>query len=221
MLGGGFDFFAEVGHVDAQVVRVFLVARTPDVAEELAVGDDLSAMLEQQTEECVFFDGEVNVRAGLGHGASREIDLHVAERCDAYLAGGLGAAEEDADAGEEFAAAEGFGEVVVGAGIQGGDLGGFVALDGEDEDGRVAPLAEAAEDVEAAHVGQAEVEDDGVGALDGGFVEAEGGVFGFAHPVTAGLKRDAEEAADLDLVVDDQYLDGSSGGGGRHGNFFL
>ncbi len=185
-------------------MRVFLVAGTPDVAEELAVSDNFSAMLEQEAEEGVFFDGEVNLGAGFGHGAACEINLHVAEGRDADLAGGLGAAEEDADAGEEFATAEGFGEVVVGACVEGGDLGGLVALDGEDEDGRVTPFAEAAEDVEAVHVGQAEVEDDGVGALDGGFVEAEGGVFGFAHPVAAGLKRDAEEAADLDFVVDDE-----------------
>ena len=34
----------------AQVMRVLLVAGAPDVAEELAVGDDFAAMLEEEAE---------------------------------------------------------------------------------------------------------------------------------------------------------------------------
>ncbi len=64
MVGGGLDFFTQVGHVDAEVVRVLIVAGAPDVAEELAVGDDFAAMLEEQAEQGVFFDGEVEIGAG-------------------------------------------------------------------------------------------------------------------------------------------------------------
>jgi hypothetical protein len=44
-------FFAQIGHVDVQVMGVFLAPRAPDVAQELAVGNDLAPVLAQQAEE--------------------------------------------------------------------------------------------------------------------------------------------------------------------------
>ncbi len=153
-----------------------------------------------------------------GDGAFREIYLDVGEARDAELGRGLGAAEEDAEAGEEFAAAERLGQVVIGAGVEGGDFLRFAVAHGENEHGKLAPLAEAAEDLEAGHVGEAEIEDDGVGAEDGGFVEAEGAGGGFAHTVTGGFEGEAKEAADLNLVVDDEDVGfGGYGSDGRHG----
>jgi len=75
----------------------------------------------------------------------------------------VGRAQEHAHAGGKFAAVEGLGEVVVGAGVESGDLLGFTVAHGEDEHGDLAPFAKATEDFEAAHIGEAEVEDNGVG----------------------------------------------------------
>jgi hypothetical protein len=49
--GAASIFFAQIGHVDVQVMGVFLVPRAPDVAQELAVGNDLAPVLAQQAEE--------------------------------------------------------------------------------------------------------------------------------------------------------------------------
>ena len=83
------------------------------------------------------------------------------------LAGRCGAAGGGADAGQELVDAEGFGDVVVGSGVQGFDLVGAAAAAGQHDDRGGGPAAQAVDDLDAVHVGQAEVEHDEVGRLGG------------------------------------------------------
>src|SRR6185295_3428864 len=108
------------------------------------------------------------------------------------FAGGLGAAGDGADAGEQFVDAERFGDVVVGAGVERGDLVGAAGAAGQHDDGDGGPAAEAADDLGALHVGQAEVEDDEVGALAGGGVQGGHAVGGGVDVVVPGAQVDAQ-----------------------------
>ena len=89
----------------------------------------------------------------------------------------VGAAQQRADARDEFAQVVGLGEVVVGAHLQAEDLVHLVRLHGEHEDGLTeAELAHLAAEVEAGAVGQTDVEDD----------ELRGVVAGEGDPASAG-----------------------------------
>ena len=117
----------------------------------------------------------------------------------AAVLGGGDAAERGAEPGEELVHAEGLGDVVVGAGVEGGDLVAFGAAGRQDDDRHGGPAAEAADDVEAAHAGEAEVEDDGVGMVLGGQDEgvlAGGGGVGL---VAAGAQVGGEGPQDRRL----------------------
>ena len=76
--------------------------------------------------------------------------------------------------GLELAHAEGLGHVVVGAAVEGGDLAVLGPVGRQHDDGHGAPLPDAAADLEAVHVGQAEVEDDDVGRPHGGLRRSPG-----------------------------------------------
>ena len=71
--------------------------------------------------------------------------------------------------------------------------------------GVVSPAPDAADDVGAVHVGQAEVEDHHVGALAGHDREPRGAVAGRADLVVARGEIDAQRPEDRRLVVDDQH----------------
>ena len=113
--------------------------------------------------------GEVDGRAGdLGpHPRHVEDDVAGADRRRPARRP-LGPAQDGPDAGDELARAERLGQVVVGAELEPEQLVELVVASGEhhDRDRRVA--AQLAGDVEAVEAGQAEVEDDEVGAGAGG-----------------------------------------------------
>ena len=68
---------------------------------------------------------------------------------------GCDSAQGGADPGEQFAHAERFGDVVVGAGVEGVDLGFFYVAGGQHDDRQAGPGADSFDDGEAVHVGQA------------------------------------------------------------------
>ena len=118
--------------------------------------------------------------------------------------GGDAAAQCGADAREEFVHAERFGDVVIGAGVESGDLLLLRVSRGQDEDGCGEPAPEAAHDVDPVQVGQAEVEDDQVGWVGAGRGEGGGSVVGGGHDVAARAQVDGECAGEADFVVHDQ-----------------
>ena len=84
---------------------------------------------------------------------------------DRLLLGRRRSAQRRAEPGEELVHAERLGDVVVGAGVEGGDLVGLAFAHREHDDRHVGPAAQAADHLDAVDAGQAEVEDDEVGVL--------------------------------------------------------
>jgi len=168
------------------------VVVVPDVRVDFGAGDDAAGVTHEMFEEGVLLGREADLaRAAAGRMAAGIDD----EVRDGELARKDVAAPPDecAKAREQLAEVEGFGEVVVGAGVQAGDP----VLDGvarrEHEDGRVdAFVSDLSADLEAIHFGEDDVEDDGVVVVDGREEESFRPVGG----VVDGVGRLAEPPSD-------------------------
>src|SRR5207249_4707317 len=102
-----------------------------------------------------------------------------------------GAAEDRFDAGDQFARAERFGDVVISAHFEANDAVGFGGAGGEHDQGRVGGAvfsAQAAADLKAIDAGHHQVEDDQVGTMLGGDLETALTVGGDDHVVAVLLK---------------------------------
>jgi len=201
--GFGFEFFAELSDEDAEVFGLVYGVSAPDGGEQGAMGDDLAVVAGQVGDELEFFGGEVDGASLDGDGVGDGVDEEVS---GLNGAGGAlrGAAEVGADAGEEFVVAEGLGDVVVGASVEGFDLGALVVADGEYEDGGGGGGADGAADVDAGHGGHHEVGDDEVRRPFAVEQEAFFGVVCGADAVSLRSERGAEDASDLGFIVDNQ-----------------
>ena len=107
-------------------------------------------------------------------------------------------------AGEQFLNAEGLGDVIVGTGIEGFDLGALVFANGEDNDRRIALGANGSADVYTAEAGHHEVCDDEVGSPVFEDTEPLLRVVGDADVITLRGERSTEHASNLRLIVDNE-----------------
>src|SRR6202007_734369 len=147
---------------------------------------------------------EMNFFAGGGHTALLEIhgQFPVDKRCKCVWRGM--AAGGGANARETFLDAEGFGDVVVGAGIEGDALVALGAANGEHDNGNVAGTADFAAGFDATHPWKIHVEKNEVG------LEFNSGFEGFlprgdfADSIAAERKSRAQHAANLRFVIHDQ-----------------
>ena len=113
-------------------------------------------------EDAVFLAGEVDRQIVDRHRAGVEVDGHP-PGADGRGGVPLRAADDRVQPRHQFALLEGLGEVVVGAEAEAADLAVGVVHPREDQHRRLhTRRAQLAQNVEAVHVGQAEVEDDDV-----------------------------------------------------------
>ena len=169
----GFDLAAESIDVDVDDVGVRLDAHAPDLVEDHGAADDAAGIAAEEFEQRELVGGELELFVPSGGLAAEEIEAEIEDLEDGDIVNGRGvAADEVAEAGEEFRSGEGLDEVVVAAGFQAADAIVDGAASGEDEDGGAeALLLETGDEGEAVFVGQAEVEDDGT-EVDGGAEDA-------------------------------------------------
>ena len=113
---------------------------------------------------------------------------------------------------QQFARAERFGKVIVGAMIERGDFIRVAVPDREDEDGYFAPFAQPLEDDHAVHVGKHLVKKNDVGLAADGFGQSLFPGGGFHYFVAVALQAAPQQPADLHFVVHDQD-DGVDGRG--------
>ena len=137
MIGIGFDFFAQAADADVNTSRGDELFAAPDSGEEFLAGEDTTRVRSEVIEkpELEKTGGDGLFKAGDATGI--EIDQQLVEfESLARFRGRLGAPEEKLHAGDEFARAEGFGDVIIGAGFEGGDEIGFATAGGEHDDGQ-------------------------------------------------------------------------------------
>ena len=184
----------------------------------MVAGEDAARVFHEGEEEVVFVAGEVE---GLAGAADDFADGVVVEGvrvgrgiggCGRGTEGGaVGAAEDGADAGGEFAGAEGFGDVVVGAEFEADDAVDFAIACSEEEDGDRRGLAESAADVEAAHVGETDIEDEAVEGFGGEFGEGVATGGGVGDIEAFGAEGIPDGFGDGGFIFDDEDTAGHGG----------
>jgi hypothetical protein len=199
-----FDLVAQLPHVHAQVVRVLDMGRSPHLAQELAVREHLAGVVHEDGQELVLDRREVDLVGVDGDDPARLIDDEAAHREHRVLVSGAagGVAQGDAHACEQLVGAEGLLDVVVGSRVQRGDLVALAAAGGEDDHRHRRPLAQPPDHLEPIHVGQPEVDDHDVGLPRRDLHRAVGAGDRFEQAIALRVKGDAEEAADLSFVLD-------------------
>ena len=68
--------------VDAQIMRLVLVRRTPDLAQQVLVGHDPTGVLCQDPEDGELFARQLDFGAGEAHAPAREVNREFAELYD-------------------------------------------------------------------------------------------------------------------------------------------
>src|SRR5207247_1299696 len=161
----GSELVAEMRQVDAHVVGLVGVRRSPDVTKQLRVGDDLARVPNERRQELVLDRRQAHLPVAHEHLPTQEIQPELPDlerRVVALVRGARGVAERDPDPCEELARAEGLADVVVGAHVEGRHLVALLTARGQDDDRDVSPLAQPADHVDAVDVGQPEIDDDDV-----------------------------------------------------------
>jgi hypothetical protein len=199
---GAFDFFAEVADVDVDDVAAGGGVHGVEGFPDFAAGDELAGLEGKEFEEGVFAWGEGDAFAGAGDAAGGGVDFEVVDD-EHGIFGVVLAADEGADAGFEFAEDAGFGDVVIGAGVEAADAVFGVVLAGEDDDvGGDAFFAHLVEEGEAVDVREAEVEDDDFVLAGGGEAVAGGAVFGDIDGEAGLLEDGGDEGLDGLIIFD-------------------
>jgi len=207
-----FDFFAELVDYDAEIFGFVAVFGTPDGLQETTVGDGFALLSDEMLEDFEFLGREMDF--GTGHGDAALFKIH-GQFFGLEGRNGVGGgvpAERGANAGEEFFDAEGLGDVIIGAGVEGDDFVTFGVANGEDDDGNVAPGADFAAGFDARDAGKINVEKNEVGTGFGDEVDGFFAAGSFGDGVAAEGKSAAQDATNLRFVVDDEDISG----GGSH-----
>ena len=105
--------------------------------------------------------------------------------------------------GQQLADPKGFGQVVIGTGVERGDFVVLVGARRQHQHRHVGPAAHVADQVHTVAVRQAQVQHDQVRLACAHFGQAALQAVGFKHLPTLGLQRHAHEATDLGFVLDD------------------
>jgi hypothetical protein len=147
----------------------------PRAVEQLIAGEYAARLAEEHEEEFVFVGGEIER-------ATVAVDAHRGGVVMEWSGGGwrgrrgriaapLRATQDRPDAGDDFAGRKGFGHIVVAAELESEDAIDFTVARGEEKHRHGGGFAQGPANIETAHVGQADVEDEEVVRLRGEGVE--------------------------------------------------
>src|SRR5260221_5562116 len=204
-----FELVAQLSHVDAQVVRLLDMRRPPDIAQQLALRDDLAEVARQHGEQPVFNRRQVHGRRRAGHDTAGEVHANGAELHHGITFGpGRDTAQCNAIPRQHLPHPERLGEIVVGTGIQRGDLVRFVGARRQHDDRHRTPAAQIADELDAVEVRQPEVQHDEIGFAGAGLDEPILCGLRLEYLVSLCFQRSAHEAADLLFILHDQHGNG-------------
>src|SRR5262249_22530641 len=117
-----------------------LVLRSPDLLHQLALGDQLAGVAYAHLDDVPLGRRWPNLAVGRGDAFGRQVDVEVVGLDDRLFVA-WGRPAERTQSREQLAHAEGLRDVVVGAGVERGDLVPLGLADGEDDDRDGAPAA--------------------------------------------------------------------------------
>jgi hypothetical protein len=135
ILGVGFDFLAQAADTDVNTARGKELFGVPDGGEKLFASKNAARVRGEVMEKAEFEQAGGDGLVGAGDAIGVEMDLQAVESERLTpLAGRFGAPEEELYAGDQFARAERFGDVIVRARLKSGDEVGFAAAGGKHDD---------------------------------------------------------------------------------------
>ncbi len=206
LLGLGFQFFAQLAHKDAQVFHIVTVFRSPDIGEDVLVGQDAVGMAGQISQQVELGGGQADLAAAERNNVARQVDDQVAgsDHAERLILTRSLVAQGHADAGQQLFGAKGLDQVVIGAQVEGFDLDVLFAAHRQDDDRDLGPGTQLPADLQAVHIGQAQVEDDHRGLLGGSQGQAFFPVLGSRDLVVVCAEDGTQSAQDLWLVIDDE-----------------
>ena len=137
IFGVHFDFLAQAADANVNAPWCDELFVAPDRGEEFLASEDAAGVRSEVIEKPEFEKAGGDGFVGAGDAAGAEIDPQLVE-FEKLTAFGerLGAPEENFHAGDEFARAEGLGDVIIGARFEGRDEVGFAAAGREHDDGQ-------------------------------------------------------------------------------------
>ena len=203
-MGAGLELLAEVGDVDAEILRLALRFFAPDDAEKLAMSDDLAGILDEDAQEGIFGRSELDLDPVEFHLANGEIDTERSGLKDGFTRFGEGTTLGDANACKQFGGVEWFGNVIVGAGIEGSDFVVRFVAHGKDQDGDIRPFAQMFQHFHPVHVRQPEIEQNDIRPAVGDLGKTGRAGFRFEDVMIGAFKGEAKKTTDLYFVVDNQ-----------------
>jgi hypothetical protein len=162
IFGVGFDFLAQAADADVNTARGEELFAAPDGGEKLLASEDAARVRSEAVEKAEFEQagGDGFVRAGDAVGVGMDLQTVEIKRLT-LLAGRYGAREEQFYAGDKLPWAEGFGDVIVGARLKGGNEVGFAAAHGKHDDRKTVKqgvLADFGENLKSGNAGEHGIE---------------------------------------------------------------
>jgi hypothetical protein len=142
-VGGGLELAAKLGHVDAEVVGLGVVGRSPDLPEQLPLEDELSLVPDQGFQRMPLGRRESDGRAVGARFLGCQVDREAGSLDERRIGVGPASPSCGAQPREQLLHAERLGDVVVRAGVQRADLVALPLPGREDDDRCLAPAAEA------------------------------------------------------------------------------
>ncbi len=106
---------------------------------------------------------------------------------------------------QQFGHAERLHDIVVGTELQEPDFFRFVGANRKHDQGHARPGPQALQHVGAVHIRQAEVEDHEIGRFERCRAQGLGAGLGLLHREAVQFEAGAQEAPDLDFVVDNKH----------------
>ena len=156
-----FDFLAKLANEGAQVFDFFTAIGSPDGSKQLGIRHDTSGAAHQAIEDVVLLASEVDGLSALGDAAFRRGEANFADLDGGVFCAGRGvdASNRGSDSRDEFAGAEGLGDVVVRSQFEGFDLFFFAFAHGYHENRQPrGKRANAAKSLDTADPGHIDVE---------------------------------------------------------------
>src|ERR1051326_5435792 len=129
-----FNLAAQLNHVSIHHTVRHENAAAPDLTDHLTSRDHATQVLQKQFEHLEFDGSKVHAAAGAAQFRASEIDLALADAAHGFSLR-RGPAQQRADPGAEFARAERFGDVIVGAEVEPHHLLRFLRLRRQHQDG--------------------------------------------------------------------------------------
>jgi hypothetical protein len=203
----GFELLAETNDVRIDGAGVGEGFVAPDRIQNDVAFEDAVRVLKEERQQVVFGWREFERFALAGDHAPFEIDFGIG-KTDGNVGIRRGTAEDSVDAREKFARTEGFDDIVVGADFEEKDFVHFLADGAEDDQWSLdAGGAELLADLNAAHAGEAEVDEDQIGFMDESAFEAGLAVGGLQGAKTIALQHKNHSVTKVLVIVD--YEDGA------------